>query len=114
MDPGSGPYAGAPWPCSAVLCGDFNFDATDAQHARMTAPFADGAPSLCDAWLHLHGGRPRAPTCGVFDHAQWPQGPHCRDFFFVTDDLLGRVRAVAVDTETDASDHQPVRLTLAR
>jgi len=39
-------------------------------------------------------------------------GPHARDFWFVGADLAPRVKSVEVDTETDASDHQPVWLTL--
>ena len=55
---------------------------------------------------------PNDPTCGMFDRDQWPGGPHCRDFLFVTGDVASCVRAIEVDLETDASDHQPVRLDL--
>jgi endonuclease/exonuclease/phosphatase family metal-dependent hydrolase len=34
------------------------------------------------------------------------------DFVFVSDDLAGRVRAMEVDGQTRASDHQPVRVRL--
>jgi endonuclease/exonuclease/phosphatase family metal-dependent hydrolase len=79
----------------------------------MTAPFDDGTPDFRDAWTVAHPGQPHAPTCGIGDAAQWPAGPHCRDFIFVTEDLAPRVRGVAVDTKTTASDHQPIHLALA-
>ena len=56
---------------------------------------------------------PRAPTCGLYDRAQWADGPDCRDFIFVTEDLAGRVRRIDVDADTAASDHQPVIIEFA-
>lgn len=108
-----GPYASPPRPASGLICGDLNLVADDIVYRAFTFPFAEETPPLIDAWRHLHPNREHAATCGIFDHAQWPQGPHCRDFFFVTPDLAARVVAIAVDQETDASDHQPVSLTLA-
>ena len=107
-----GPYAKTPRPPSAVLCGDFNFTPDDEAYRLITSGTGDGAPRLVDAWRSAHGKRPHAPTCGVFDHAQWPQGAHCRDFFFVTEDIAARVGSIEVDVETDASDHQPVKLRI--
>lgn len=43
---------------------------------------------------------------------QWPQGPHCRDFIFVSAGLARQVRRIEVDTETLASDHQPIMVEL--
>ena len=108
-----GPYAAAPRPATAVLCGDFNFEATDPEYAAMLAADGDPLSLLADAWAHRHGPGTHRPTCGVHDHVQWAEGPHCRDFFFVTRDLLPRIDAVEVDETTDASDHQPVRLRLS-
>lgn len=112
LDPGEGVYKIVPRPSAALVCGDFNFVVDDPAYARMTAPFADGTPPLRDAWRVRHGARPHDPTCGIYDHAQWPQGAHARDFFFVSDVLADRIRDVAVDTKTNASDHQPVLLVL--
>jgi endonuclease/exonuclease/phosphatase family metal-dependent hydrolase len=112
LDPGEGVYKVVPRPPVALVCGDFNFVVDDPAYARMTAPFADGTPPLRDAWRVRHGARPHDPTCGIYDHAQWPQGAHARDFFFVSDVLADRIREVAVDTQTNASDHQPVLLVL--
>lgn len=112
---GAGIYAALPRPASLILCGDFNCIALDNQHRRLTAPFDDAlkTPRLCDAWPLAHPGQPHDPTCGLFDKNQWPQGPHCRDFFLVSEDLSSRVLTVTVDKETNASDHQPLCLWLA-
>ena len=107
-----GPYAGPVRPSRAVICGDFNMGVESDEYAAMLAPFDDGAPGLADAWPGLYPDRPHDPTCGVFDRVQWPVGPHCRDFFFVTEDLLPRLVSLSVDLETDASDHQPLALAL--
>lgn len=109
----AGPYAATPRPATAVVCGDFNFEISDPEYAAMIDPGADPRAGLADAWAHRHGPGTHRPTCGVHDHVQWTEGPHCRDFFFVTQDLLPRVEAVEVDEVTDASDHQPVRLRLS-
>jgi endonuclease/exonuclease/phosphatase family metal-dependent hydrolase len=108
----SGTYRFVPRPAEAVLCGDFNFEVDDPAYARMMSPFADGTPALRDAWRLRHGDRAHEPTCGVYDHVQWPQGQHTRDFFFVSETLAPRVKDVVVDTKTNASDHQPVLLVL--
>jgi endonuclease/exonuclease/phosphatase family metal-dependent hydrolase len=110
--PEEGPYETVPRPASAVLCGDFNFEPGWPDYAAMLAPFGDGVPEFRDAWTIAHPGEPHAPTCGVHDAAQWRNGPNCRDFFFVTEDLAGHVRRLEVDAATDASDHQPVLLEL--
>ena len=65
-----------------------------------------------DAWRVCKGTELHAPTTGVFDAAQWPEGPHCRDYVFVSGELIRNVQGIRVDLETDASDHQPVRLIL--
>lgn len=109
-----GPYARVPRPPSAVLCGDFNFTVSEDAYGLITGGAGDGTPSLVDAWRTVHGDRAHAPTCGVFDLEQWPQGAHCRDFFFVTEDLASRVESLEVDVQTGASDHQPVKLRLGR
>lgn len=107
-----GPYASPVRPSASVTCGDFNMSAESDEYAAMLLPFDDGAPGLVDAWSGLYPRRPHDPTCGVFDRVQWPAGPHCRDFFFVTEELLPRLVSLSVDSKTDASDHQPLALTL--
>lgn len=104
--PGPGAYALLPRAAGTLVCGDFNFELASAPYATMRAAFAD-------AWPLVHGTRPHDPTCGIFDRQQWKQGAHARDFWFVSPDLRGAVAGIAVDTTTDASDHQPVWLTLS-
>ncbi|AKJ30215.1 endonuclease/exonuclease/phosphatase family protein [Caldimonas brevitalea] len=110
--PAEGAFALSPRAASAVLCGDFNCGADSDELALLLQPFDDGTARYCDAWPHLHPGRPHAPTLGLYDHAQWPQGPQCFDFFLVSEDLLPRLIAIEVDAQTQHSDHQPVRLRL--
>jgi endonuclease/exonuclease/phosphatase family metal-dependent hydrolase len=109
-----GTYVKLPRPSAGLICGDFNFPLDEAAYARMLAPFAGDTPALLDAWTVRHGNQPHDPTCGIHDAAQWPQGPHARDFIFISAELAGAVREVQVDTKTNASDHQPVRLVLDR
>lgn len=110
--PGPGAYAPLPQSRGLALCGDFNFELNSAPYGAMLTSLGQGAPGLVDAWTAVHGTRPHDPTCGIHDHAQWKQGAHARDFWFVSADLGAAVRSVEVDTRTDASDHQPVWLTL--
>jgi endonuclease/exonuclease/phosphatase family metal-dependent hydrolase len=105
------PYGSQTAAASSVLCGDFNFDVSDPQHRMLNGASRAGL-NYRDAWAICHPGRPREPTCGVHDRMQW-DGPDCRDFVFVTEDLAGRVRQVAVDVATAASDHQPVLIEIA-
>ncbi|MBR1218347.1 endonuclease/exonuclease/phosphatase family protein [Bradyrhizobium sp. U87765 SZCCT0131] len=105
------PYAGQTLAASSLLCGDFNFDVSDPQHALLQDARRRGH-NYRDAWLICHPQGPRPPTCGIHDRELW-DGPDCRDFIFVTEDLAARVRRVAVDGETAASDHQPLLIELA-
>ena len=106
-----GPFETMPRPASAILTADFNFRADDPLHARITFPYSDGTPAYRDAWQVRHGDRPQDHTLGVHDHEQWPEAFAC-DFIFLTEDIAGRVEEVAVNLDTDASDHQPVLLRL--
>ena len=97
---------------SSVLCGDFNFDVSDPQHALLHASSRPGL-NYRDAWSIRHPDRSHQPTCGLYDRVQWKSGHDCRDFIFVTEDLAGRVRRIEVDGASDASDHQPVLIEIA-
>ena len=109
---GLDPYTSQTITASGVLCGDFNFDVADPLHPLISR---SGRPGVCyrDAWSAAHPGAPRAPTCGIYDRVQWPKGPDCRDFIFVTEDLVDRILGVAVDGVSGASDHQPIVLIVA-
>ena len=113
LDDAGQPFQALPRPASAILTGDFNFRPEDPEHQRITALF-DGAtaPTLVDAWTHAHKGIPHAPSAGVYEDS-WAKPPFCCDFIFVTPDLAARVRDVAVDAKTQASDHQPVSIELS-
>ena len=106
------PYSSLMVAASGILCGDFNFDVSDPHHARLHGATRPGL-NYRDAWTIASPADPRTPTCGVYDHAQWPDGPDCRDFIFVTEDLACRVRRVAVAGKTAASDHQPVLIEIS-
>lgn len=104
--PAANPYDPVPRPASLVLCGDLNFlPEEDAYRALF-------APPLVDAWASARGAEPHPPSTGLYDRRQWPMGGHCRDYFAVTADVAQRIADVTIDTATDASDHQPLRLNL--
>lgn len=113
MPVANGPYASYPRPASLVACGDFNLGPEDAEYRTLFAPFPDRTPPFRDGWRSFHGQKPHPPSTGLFDRKQWPQGGHCRDYFVVTPDIAARIRDLTMNAETDASDHQPLRLVLA-
>lgn len=91
-----------------IYIGDFNLtvDSPDYQLLVNTA-------ELNDCWTLANPGKPHAPTCGIFDHIQWQEGSHCRDFCFASNSLATSVSAMQVDIETAASDHQPFLVSLS-
>lgn len=109
----AGPYKSFARPEDCVICGDFNMETNFTEYSAMLAPLADGEASFHDAWRIVHPDRPHDPTCGIHDHDQWPQGPHCRDFFFVTNGIARTAQEISVNTQTNASDHQPLMLRVA-
>jgi endonuclease/exonuclease/phosphatase family metal-dependent hydrolase len=92
----------------AILCGDFNFEAHEPEHAALVAP---GEGQLWDSWQLVHGNAPRAPTFRIHDRRYGPDPVAC-DFVLVSESLKGRVRRIAVGGDTQASDHQPVVVEL--
>ena len=111
MDDGS-PFQTFVRPKATIITGDFNFEPDGLEHPRMLAPFDDDTPPLHDAWQLAHPGESHPSTFCIYQKTD-PCGEelHC-DFIFVSDELRPRVREVRVDRETQASDHQPVILTL--
>jgi len=107
-----GPFDHQPRAAATVWTGDFNFGPEAPEYARIQEPFDDSTPPLRDAWRQAHPNAPHVPTVGVFDKQQWPGPPSTFDFMFVSAGLESRVRALEVDMNTDASDHQPVMLEL--
>ena len=106
-----GPFQHFARPRATVICGDFNLEHGSALHARMVAPFLDGTPVLTNPWGRLHPGEPYPTTfclhSQIGDHGEL----HC-DFFFVSPEVLHRVESLHIDQQTQASDHQPIVLTL--
>ena len=112
LDASNGPFHSQPETVSAILCGDFNCKTSDPAHARMTAPFDDGrVPAFDDMWKRLHPSLDQPATAGVHDVEQWKESYAC-DFVFTSTDLRQRLRSIAVDDRSQASDHQAVTVEI--
>ncbi len=98
-------------PVSVILCGDFNCVAAREDYRALAAPFERVEQGWVDAWTIAHPGLAHAPTVGLHG-AEWPDHAYCCDFFWVTRDLAAYVAKVEVESDTAASDHQPVLLEL--
>lgn len=92
-----------------VICGDFNSPAGAPEQVALLA--AGDAPAFRNAWEIAHPAVPPELTFGVHDR-RYVTEPACYDLFFVSENLVGDVVDVRVDTGTTASDHQPVWLDL--
>ena len=108
----TGPYQEVSRPLETILCGDFNFLSGSVEYQKMLAPLGTTGHRFQDAWAVAYPDQPHESTCGIYDRELWPEGPHCRDFFFTVGIDHRRIHGVVVNTETDASDHQPLILTL--
>ncbi|MBR8312252.1 endonuclease/exonuclease/phosphatase family protein [Burkholderia dolosa] len=106
-----GPFIATGQPRDAIVCGDFNSAFGSDAYRRFLEPIAD-APRFVDAWVACHARHAPPPTAGVYDTAQWSDGPLACDFVFVTDTLLSRVKRCEIDGDVRASDHQPIVLEL--
>ncbi len=113
VDREGGPFETRLRPAAAIITGDFNLEADDPLHARLSEPFADGTAQLADAWEVAYPGEAHPATFKIYEKEE-PGEPeqHC-DFVFVSSDLASRVKAARVDQKTQASDHQPMYLELA-
>ena len=107
-----GPYAKLERSNKIILCGDFNF-ALDSKEYNLLTKNSQSEDGLIDAWRQLNPNTKHAPTCGIFDKKQWPEGAHCRDFAFISDNLKNSINSFAVNEETDASDHQPFVMSIS-
>jgi endonuclease/exonuclease/phosphatase family metal-dependent hydrolase len=106
-----GPFDTTPRTTRSILCGDFNFPPEHPSYGDIQAAISPGAPRYRDAWTLVNDRRRHTPTFCVHSDA-YSKTPYCCDFVFVSDDLGQRVRAVEVNSETQASDHQPVLLEI--
>lgn len=103
--------AGTPW----VLLGDFNFRPESPEYARLTGrepsePNPDPGPlvGMADSWAKVGRGP------GATIRLDRPEHAHRIDYIFVSADLAPGLLDARVDTETRASDHQPVFVRLRR
>jgi endonuclease/exonuclease/phosphatase family metal-dependent hydrolase len=94
---------------NAILCGDFNLEAHEPGYSAITRRFALGR--LLDCWRLLHGRAPHPPTFRLYDSNPRHE-PRACDFVFVSESLKAKVRGLAIDSATQASDHQPLALEL--
>jgi endonuclease/exonuclease/phosphatase family metal-dependent hydrolase len=104
---GIGTYKAGFLASARMLCGDFNFTPDTPQYRYQVDR------NWIDAWKMRNGDEMHPPTCGIFDTAQWPQGGHCRDFFWLSPELQSLQVEISVDTDTTLSDHQPVILEIS-
>jgi len=115
-DPGfptaeGGPFDATPQTVDAILTGDFNFPPEHPAYDDIQRALAGGGPRYRDAWAATQGHLPHPPTFCVHAKA-YAKEPYCCDFVFVSENLVSRVRALEVDGDTRASDHQPVLVEL--
>lgn len=101
-----GCYSPARSPAGTLLCGDLNVALGEADYQHILAS------GWQDAWSTLCPDQAHPDTCGILDRQQWPQGPHCRNYFLCTEDIVSQLEYMQVDTTTAASDHQPIFLTI--
>ena len=119
---GTGPFAQTLETMATVLCGDFNMKPQDPLLAGLLEPFPRvsgiATPRFFDAWRVAH---PKAAHPGsAYVHPRTdakPTGkakrPYCCDYTFVSANLRARVSGIEYESQTQASDHQPMILTLA-
>lgn len=104
---GTGSWADRYRTTKTVLCGDCNFTVDGTEYRRMVEY------GWHDAWQLLHPESVHSPTCGCHDDEIWPNGPHCRDYFWLSQDAAPHARGCRVDGACTYSDHQPLELTLS-
>ena len=104
---GIGTYQEGFLPSARILCGDFNFTPDTSQYRYQLDM------NWIDAWHTNNGDEVHPSTCGIFDAVQWPQGGHCRDFFWLSPELQSTKTEISVDIDTNLSDHQPVILEIS-
>ncbi|MFT4727347.1 MAG: endonuclease/exonuclease/phosphatase family metal-dependent hydrolase [Granulosicoccus sp.] len=109
----TGPFSYADSIQSVILCGDLNVSSESNEFKEHIT-----GRNWVDCWdvqndTHAIEKTNRQPTCGCYDHIQWTEGPHIRDYFLVTENIADKTISVDVNVETDASDHQPVLLEIA-
>lgn len=117
------PYQSKPHTEHAVLCGDFNFDSTQPEYSALRAKaeamecLEAGWPERVvgarwhDAWRVLHPQQAQPPSFQLFDRQFAPEPVAC-DLVWVSDSLRSQVHGWEIDGQTQASDHQPLRVVI--
>lgn len=105
------PFALFPRGEGCVLCGDFNSPAGSPEHAPLSR--SGEAPTLLDAATLVNPTVSPALTFGVHDR-RYLDKPARYDFCHVSTNIADYVRDLQVDGLTEASDHQPLLLTLGK
>ncbi len=108
-----GAYEQPPVSQQVLLCGDLNIALESDEYEQLV-----GENGWADCWgiqAELNSDDDRTATCGIYDHVLWPQGAHIRDYFLISRERLStdadaNVSRITVNTDTDASDHQPLLL----
>jgi len=106
-----GPFDATPQTSFAILTGDFNFPPDNPAYEEIQHALGGGGPAYHDAWAALNRHRAHPPTFCVHSD-KYAKEPYCCDFIFASENLVPRLRSIAVDTDTTASDHQPVFLEI--
>lgn len=107
-----------PMPQRAILMGDFNMTPDDAEYELLVGPseVAHGRLSrldhLVDAWIAARSGPYDQPTCVEPARGHQPERHVRLDYLFLTPDLAPLLTSMAVGTDSQGSDHQPIFATL--
>jgi endonuclease/exonuclease/phosphatase family metal-dependent hydrolase len=103
---GTGAYGHHCCALATLVCGDCNMTPESSDYEYFCSQ------GWRDCWLEVETTKLQKATCGIFDHDLWPEGPHCRDYFWISRDFPLSVKAITSDQYCDLSDHQPVVLSL--
>ena len=60
----------------------------------------------------ITGGAPHPPSFRLYD-PDYAGAPYCCDFILLSEDLAPRLKALRIDAQCQASDHQPVIVELS-
>ena len=99
-----------PMPVEAIWMGDFNACPGGPEYDAITGPVdpiygrIDHSDVFADAWVAAGNDE----TSGVTYPTDGISGDMRLDYCFVSTAFAPRVRSVRIDSEADASDHQPV------
>jgi len=102
-------------PREALLLGDFNFTPHSVEYDWIAGPMNARHGRLPDAAgfvdAYVAAGHPEDSGATLYDDFTAKTGKRI-DYCFVSTWLASRIRSAAVDTEAEASDHQPLRIEM--